>query len=84
MKLTRLRAQVFTAKSKSMDRKICQKLIRTTGPEEMRGYWGDGYVDGVFCGQMADKCRSIPSAFKLYKTLYFEYIEVGSWKIWEF
>lgn len=47
----------------------------------MHGYWSDGYVDGVLCGQMSDKSRGIPNAFQLYKTLYLEYIEVGSWKI---
>ena len=32
---------------------------------------------------MVDECRSIPNAFKLYKTLYLEYIEVGSREITE-
>ena len=32
---------------------------------------------------MVDECRSIPNAFKLYKTLYLEYIEVGSQEITE-
>lgn len=82
VKLSRLRAQYISDQSKNMGPKYVKKLIRTTGLEEMHGYWSDGYVDGVLCGQMADKSRAY--AFQLYKTLYLEYIEVGSWKIMGF